>query len=691
MDPPARRHGSARSTRSARARRGAPHASCVPVTRVVAGLVAVLVLVLSSTTAAALRPAQDSGTAVRLVEQEPWISMGDDAAFEVAVTGTDDAEIALSVHARIADRAALVTALDGSELGTVLGRRRFELEDLKRRGSDTVTVEIGTQSPDEERDENLVALERSGVYPVRIAVEDTATGASDELVTFLVAVAPDEPQDPYEVSFVVPLKAAPMILPDGTRDDSVLEQVRPGGRLDRIASELAAVPSVAATLAVGPESAASWSDAALDDARVAPGIEALRAAVERSSRQVLAEPYVRLDLPALVASDLATEIATQYRAGADTLNETLDVRVDPRLAVADPIDDPSLSRLRRDLFVDRVVVPEGVLETTANLGARGGVYGVESSEGDLDAALADPFLYALTTLGGSTALQAQRVLAALSLDQSGDVPAAGAVVTFPHDWDPDEGLLRLLLEGMEDNPLLEAVTLDRWFARVDEAVDDADQPMSSPLRTIDTGTASVGPSQLATARYERASLESLLGDDPRVESGAAAILRAPSADLVGADGTVRVRADLDQISQDADAFLSGITTTPKTVTLTGKDATIPLTFTNDTDRNVAVRARFESSKLVFPDGDEQVLELSPGSTTVRIPVEARATGTFPLFVNLSTEDQVFEIGERQRITIRTTLLGGLGGWITLGAAGFLGVWWISHAWRNRRRRVESTS
>jgi hypothetical protein len=656
-----------------------------------AGLVAV------TPAALAAGAALDSGSAqtteaptLQLVEQAPWVPMGFDAEFVVAASAPPDAEVTLTVHARVDDRDELLESLGGEDLGPVLGRRTSALSELPRGVSGDRTLRIGTQLPGAEEDRDRVQLESTGVYPVRIVVTDTQDRSAD-LVTFLVAVDTAQRPQQLPLALVVPVQAAPVELPDGSSDDDVLDEMRPGGRLDRIVDELSE-SSTAASLALGPETAQSWVSAGEAEASIARGVEALRDAVDRPRREVLSAPYARLDLPALVANGLEGEITTQVGAGTEVLESALGARVDPRQQVVDPADSGSLDALRRDLFVDRVVVPAQALADLPEVGTRGGLYRLETDAGDATAALSDSYFATIALLDGEAPLQAQRLLAAIAVDATSDPTSAGAVVTFPHDWNPVEGVLGTVLDGVEDNPLVTPLTLAEWFDRVPEATDEGGETTTVTATSIDTGRPPVSANQLEHARFELSTLRSLVGQSSDVRRGERAILRAPSADLVGSTGEARVAADLARISQDAQSFLSGITTDEKSVTLTGRDATIPVTVRNSNERPVRVRLDLQSSKLLFPEGSERIVPVPAGpegTATVRVAVESRASGTFPLFVTLTTDDEVFQIGPTRRITVRTTVFGGVAGWISVGAAGFLGIWWARHAWRSRRRTAES--
>ena len=93
--------------------------------------------------------------------------------------------------------------------------------------------------------------------------------------------------------------------------------------------------------------------------------------------------------------------------------------------------------------------------------------------------------------------------------------------------------------------------------------------------------------------------------------------------------------------------------------------------------------RLRSQKLEFPDGDTIELELVEESTRIDIRVRSRATGAFPLLIDVRTPD-----GQRSlstsRYTVRSTAVSGAGLLLSVGAGVFLTVWWARH-WRRTRR------
>jgi Family of unknown function (DUF6049) len=121
------------------------------------------------------------------------------------------------------------------------------------------------------------------------------------------------------------------------------------------------------------------------------------------------------------------------------------------------------------------------------------------------------------------------------------------------------------------------------------------------------------------------------------------------------------------------------------VTLTSRRASIPISLFNATGRPLQVRLRLESDQLRFLDGAERFVTLSSQNTTERFRVESRTTGAFPLEITVTSPDGSLKINSSE-LTIRSTVVSGVGAVLTAGAGLFLLVWWGNDLRRSRHRR-----
>jgi hypothetical protein len=121
------------------------------------------------------------------------------------------------------------------------------------------------------------------------------------------------------------------------------------------------------------------------------------------------------------------------------------------------------------------------------------------------------------------------------------------------------------------------------------------------------------------------------------------------------------------------------------VTLTSRQATIPISLLNATGRPLQVRIRLDSDQLRFLDGSERFVTLAPQNTTERFRVESRSTGAFPLSITVTSPDGSLELNNSE-LTVRSTVVSGVGAVLTAGAGIFLLVWWGNDLRRSRHRR-----
>lgn len=664
--------------------------SSSPGRRRLARLALVAAFALAST-ASAVAPARaqeapdETEVGVTLVEQGPWTPIGGEVPLRLRVDGRRPGlELRVALHGRLSSRSGFEQTATGSGLGPAIGRVTLPVDELPtHRSSGDVLARLALQQPGQGRGRTELPATRAGVYPMTVEVAEPRGQALDGFTTWLVAVDEERIDAPLSVAWVWPLVAPPYALPDGSPDPDVVEELVPGGRLHGAATTLAEA-DVPLTLAIGPETLESWRDAASADDRLKEGYDALRALARDQSNQLLPVPYVTLDLPALESAGLGEELVPQLLAGNDALERIAGRRLDPRTAFADPVDAAALERLR-GTFVDRVAVRgEALVPVTHRLTASR-PFTLATAGVSVRAAATNPGLHAFLDGPESRGLRAQRFLAGLSLVAL-EAPSRSRGVVFAEAqaWEADPRLLRLVFDGLEGHPLLDAVTLDDYFDRVpDDTIDDSDEPLvRSLLPTI------VPPSPVTRAGYDDArstlaSFAEVVGDDdPGVRRGERSLFIGLSSALPA----TRAREHLGLVHEMAASFLSGITTADKTVTLTARSANIPLSFENNTGRPVKVRIHLASSKLLFPDGDNRVVELAEGNTTVPFPVRARVSGTFTMTVTVTSEDGRLTIGDPTSVTIRSAVFSGAGTFLMVGAAAFLAGWWGLHAFRRRRAR-----
>jgi hypothetical protein len=175
------------------------------------------------------------------------------------------------------------------------------------------------------------------------------------------------------------------------------------------------------------------------------------------------------------------------------------------------------------------------------------------------------------------------------------------------------------------------------------------------------------------------------------------LLTAESIDL-----TEGQRQQLLAAALAATDKLTNLVTLPRgtSITLTSTRGIVPLTILSAPQYHAQVELRLRSQKLIFhpfspPEGKCRVptpvtevcdLTLTAQNTTLRVPVETRSSGVFPLDVSLWTQDGSQQLGLSTRDTVRSTAVSGVGVILIIVAIVSLAIWWGRDLRHGRRAR-----
>jgi hypothetical protein len=657
---------------------------------------AVVAVVLTAAPAVAAPPPPPTSTApapnaprLLLAGQPAWVPVGGNLPFQLQVQGAGTAAPGLTVsvtaHQAVSSRSGYETALTGQSLGSVLGHVDLPLDVFPAGVGGTRTVTVGLQ-PD-----GPLPLRRTGVYPVEVELRQPDGSRLDGCVTPVVAVAPGANGGPavgkrLGVTWVLPMVARPAYRADGKPDPDVVAELQPEGRLGQqaIAVGNSAVPL---TLAPGPETLESWTQLARDDPSLAPSLDALRDALGRT--KALAGPYVPIDVRSLLNAGLGSEVGLELVQGTEKLSALLGARVDPRAEIARPVNDAALGRLR-DAGVDRVILDGGDLAPRDSQFTPAQPFVVRSQQGTTTAVGSDPGLQRMLDGNDPPALRAQRFLgglASVALEQPN--VARGVVVLEPENWSGSSELLQAVLAGLQpDHPLLQPLTADQLLSTVPPAT-NGNSPLERQLAPSPVPSAPVTQREFEDAQTQLTAFNAFVAPPNLLaETGNRALLVSLSSTWSGTSGRTRARAELAKIDSGVNQFLGRLRVPAgnSTITLTARRGRIPVTFLNETDQRLRVRVRLQSDKLLFPDGEERVVDLPPRSTTVRFTVETRSSGTFPLTLTVTSPEGDLQI-QRTEVRVRSTFVSNVGLFLTIGAILFLGLWWGNDFRRRRKRRA----
>jgi hypothetical protein len=662
--------------------------------RLLAALAAALLL----TTAAPLAVAQEDGeqdesaedVRLTLASQTTFVQPDGEFVMRLRAANADPgAELRVSVHSRLTSRSAFTLTTQGNRLGRQLRTTSADLDSLDQDSAGAITVRLGIQSASSPPTPDRLRLTTAGVYPIRVQLR-TDEEVTAQLVTYLIRVPDDAAATPLRTALVVPVDAAPGLTPEGELQTAPATLDRVSTVVDALRGH-AGLPLVVAPV---PETIDSLAGGGAEDGGAT--IENLSQGL--ASRQLLGGPYVPIDLDAFVAAGLEAEAAAQLTRGADVVARLVQSRPDSRTYVsAERVTADGLARLR-ELGIDQVVLREDNLEPLDLTLTLTRPFEIEGTEGRLQrAAAADPGLARHFTTSDPV-LGAHRLLADLSVlffDAPGSA-TRGVVVVPPQRWTPTGPFLDALLSGLEQAPMLEPTTLDGLFEGVENETDDDGESIVRTLRRGDSDQLRLVATAVRDTRSRLDGFRSMIAVRDGTSQGepqrgpARAVFDSLEKRLLVAEGERLTLADRR-------AYLAGVNATiddqagsveapqRQTVTLTAREGAIPLTFRNATGYPVQVRVQLDSAKLEFPEGSSGEFTLREANTTASFRVRARTSGAFPVDVSVSAPACCLDLAQA-RLTVRSTAVSGVGVVLSIGAAGFLMIWWLSHFRRVRRGR-----
>lgn len=622
---------------------------------------------------AAALPSQDAGESSGRVATMSVIAQN----LEVAPTGS------FSVYLRIADAPAgsdvavdiydpITDVADVAASATTDARATFDplpLADEPTASQQTgFTISLYARGSARPPGAWAYRLDEPGVYPLRVRLRDGDDKLLTSFVTYLVRAPADDQAAarPARVAVVTsvatdpaphPPDAATAAVADGFADDVA--------RTLRLFTERRSVP---ASFAVSPETAERL---AADEDR-ADLVADLREEVERPGRDLLGASYVPLDPAPLVGDGLADEVTSQADLGRRTLTSVLGSPGTDTWLVDGPIDVASVDALRAagaaHLVLPAAALAGGATAAPVLLPSASGVNAV-ATDSLLDLTgepPTDPVLAAYQLLG--------RLAALGSLTPGG----AGIVVRVNPSAVSSRELATVLDQLDQPSDYLVPATVSELFRDVPTTTAPV-AALTSSLRT-ELGTY---PARLHQAEQFLASYGSMLLD-PAVAVGE---FERPLARSMDRRRSRREQMDMvDDVRASLQSRFDAITVPERDrVTLGARDARFPLPITSTLGEPVTVLITMEASdRLSFPR-DRIETTLRDERTTVQIPVRTRATGDTPLRITVRTPDGRVIIDESQ-YTVRSTAVSGVGLLLTVGAGGFLALWWGRHLLRHHNRR-----
>jgi hypothetical protein len=535
-----------------------------------------------------------------------------------------------------------------------------------------------------------VSLSAPGVYPVQFQLRDLNGDVLAKVTTHLLDVNPASSETTrLRVSWVIPFHAPPTMQPNGSW------KVDPAtsSRLSTLVDALTADPSVASVPVVlqpTPET--------VDALAVSPAVEdrstiaTLASAVEPGSgREMVSGPYVPVNLPGLLGGGMGAEVDAQVQRGTTTLATNLAATPVTRTWVSqDPLDTTTLDNLVAR-GVTRVVVPEQSLVPINLTLTLTQPFQLATGSATMQAAQGDSALAAYFSDQRSV-LAAHRLLADLDVlwNDKPQEPRSVVILT-PRSWAPNAEMIQVILNGLATSPILQPVTLDGVFS-VPAATSTGLSGVRGPLvRSLAITPASDAPplprTQVFITRVNINALQTVLpAGHPLIDSADRQLLVAEAAELTASQRDALLAGLARQIGNQTAQFRLPPN---RTITLTARQARIPITVENDALFPAKLDLVVKSQNLQFggssSDTQRVALELTHKFTTEEFTVRTRTSGVFGMTVQLVAPNGT-PISAVSHFTIRSTAASGVGIILSVGAALFLIVWWVRNARSGRRAK-----
>lgn len=550
-----------------------------------------------------------------------------------------------------------------------------------------------------------------GVYPTRLELADTATGAvTSRLLTYLVYADPPPDTEPLRLAVVVPLVVPPG--PAGAApalDTSSVEAL--AGLAGALSGPRASVPL---TLAPDPSTIAAL--AADHEARAQQVLRSLASLSDDAGRQTLCGPFVPVNASLLGMSGLGAELVAQVRRGAQALTaagiRTDDCSTDNVWVTASALDPTAVAALAAlgygDLTVPDTAVAGPTLSTTPTRRFTMGGSGLTGN-----AILSDPGLSTRLQPSSPTddALSADQLVAEASLIyyEAPNTPTPrGVVAVPPANWHAEPSFLTDVLAGLQGDPVVEPVTLATMFSQVPVGgvVGQVTQPATRRPAPI-SGSPGLPVHAIRTARSRWTAFAGVVAGSGAGSAVATSLddmlLEAESAQLK----TARQEAGVRAFDHALDRQLGLLSIASRNVRLTASTGDVPITVIKDAPYPVSAVLTVTSDKLTFPSDGTQaanstcgppVVHASPNRSSVSaqcvlkhttnvvyIDMRSRVSGHFRTSVTLTSPrgDLVLATGQ---LTVSSMSTSAVAIALSAVAAAVLLGWWGRTMWRTRRRR-----
>lgn len=543
-----------------------------------------------------------------------------------------------------------------------------------------------------------LGLAASGVYPLLVNVNGTPDGEAElragELATVLPFFA-EPPAAATAVAWLWPLVDRPHRDVGGVfLDDELADSVAGGGRLDRLLSLVEDAPQVRLTLAVDPllledllamVAGYATADGATGGGGVAAASWLGRLRTLGVSHPVLALPYADVDVVALSRAGLG-EVAGQALDDGRALVADA-VGREPERTLAWPVDglltEPALGVFAAAGRSTYVLSPTAVERTPGRTPST--VSTVRAGDDELDALVSDATLDRIVAAADrwptGPALAVQRFVSELAMItvEAPSQPRELLVVP-PRRFDP---------RATYALPMLATGATEPWLSSTDVDGLDRSQPVARGglVYPASAGSAELDPAAVNRVQSAARSIEdfqSMLVTESEDERAAAARLTDPLSRLVQSAASSAWRSDVAGLRRWAGLATAAVQAERRRVflivpadgrySLGSANASLVFTVENQLPVPVQVRISVDSTQVAgLTTGGVGAQVLAPGSRTlIEVPATVERPGEFRVTSSIFTPAGG-TLGDPVRLTVRSTVYGGVALVITIGAGALLAL------------------
>lgn len=659
--------------------------------------------------------ASDSSPGLHLVSISPWTSPARPLQVRLELTNPGKGplqvvQVLSLIGAPLSSRSQLRQIVAGGG-GSALGFQALSAVSLRHvsiaAGQHALLPAVSVTLP------ASVGLGLQGaVVPLVLQVTDTSSDGllTQQLQTFAVYVSAPV-QHPVQMAVAVPVVAQPQQALSGVfRSASLAQDVAPGGRLANIVDPLARA-GIPVTFALDGATLQEIRSLA-SGYRLQVGRGIVKVPASNPSARAAASFLRRLHTAVLGGGSAPVPLAygnanveavTQAGLGGQQVGADLHlgqralvqagISADPGLAwPAGGIAGAATMRLLAAAGVRSAIVSAALVPSSAALTQSAPVPLASQLHVPIQALVPDALSGTLSNNAqfSSPALWAQRVVAEsalLWLESPGSSVPRGVLLAPAQHWSPSASFVGTLASSLGTAPWLHLESVQS-LAGVPPGPQHANRTLRQPSH-VSGGLFTYSRSYRSALHAAQRALNGL-GTALAPGPAALATIDGVAEDIaLGTSGQWAGRAPAQGAAYLKDArrrvasIYASVHIPERTITLSARTGTIPITIENTSALPLEVQLHLSSARVVLTGQAVRPFLLAPGGFTEALHVRTRASGNFPIRVEVLSANGAAVVA-RGEVVVRSTALSLVAVMLTGGAGLFFFAW--GWRWLKVRRR-----